>query len=103
MIFSENRFPLFGIMLLEDFPFALTLFGIAGSSRIAANLSEVIALSVVIVRLRVRPAAGPKVNSDGRPSNHRTRSFRIIPHSLAGLRLLDAPLEAGHDNGEISG
>jgi hypothetical protein len=40
MIFSENRFPLFGIMLLEDFPFALTLFVIAGSSRTGADKAD---------------------------------------------------------------
>jgi hypothetical protein len=65
---------------------------------------EDLILSVVIVRQRVRPSAGPMTGSGGRSSKHR----RLV---LAGVYLNPSDwdywmprlklLEAGHDNREI--
>jgi hypothetical protein len=66
-----------------------------------ANLTRTIMLSVVIVRQRVRPSAGPMTGSGGRSSKHRRSDLaRALPDPPA-LGLLDAPPEAGHDNREI--
>src|ERR1700730_17218970 len=57
-----------------------------GSSPIRANLRRIINLSVVIVR------------ACGRSSNHGKSGFGTAVTQRALRGLLDAPLEAGHDN-----
>src|SRR3984893_2621700 len=62
-----------------------------GSSPMGGNLRRIISLSVVIVR------------ACGRSSKHGTSHLaRLYPQS-AVQGLLGAPLEAGHDEGEICG
>src|SRR3984893_17854344 len=66
-------------------------FVIAALVPMGANLRRIISLSVVIVR------------ACGRSSKHGTSHFaRLYPHAAEHV-FLDAPLEEGHDEGEICG